>query len=398
MIKPSVLYITYDGILDPLGESQVLSYQELLSQFGPVYILSFEKNSNLTNNTKISKLHNRLENKNILWFQFKYTKSPAIFSTLYDVLRCTFYTFYIVKKYDIKIIHARSYVSSLIALLIKYFVKIKFIFDMRGFWADERIEGGIWTSNSYIYKIAKYFENKFYKNADHIVTLTQSSLPVIMSHLQQNDNNAKISVIPTCTNINKFDKIGKIKQNVFTLGYVGSVGTWYDFEKVVDTFRILRLIIPNSQFIIINNNDHDYIKLCFKKKNITLDNIIIKSTDFENVHYEYMKFDIGVYYYKPSYSRIACCPTKLSEFLASGVPCITNTGVGDTESLINSNNVGIVVDCFDEEYIYDSLKKLIKLSSQVDISERCKKVALKYFSLDIGVDQYLQCYQRLDIH
>ncbi len=38
-----VLYISYDGILEPLGQSQVLRYLEKLSSKHQIHLISFEK-------------------------------------------------------------------------------------------------------------------------------------------------------------------------------------------------------------------------------------------------------------------------------------------------------------------------------------------------------------------
>ena len=37
------LYISYDGMLEPLGQSQVMAYQQKLAKSNVVHILSFEK-------------------------------------------------------------------------------------------------------------------------------------------------------------------------------------------------------------------------------------------------------------------------------------------------------------------------------------------------------------------
>ncbi len=39
----SILYITYDGLLEPLGQSQVLAYLERMSDRLLIHIMSFEK-------------------------------------------------------------------------------------------------------------------------------------------------------------------------------------------------------------------------------------------------------------------------------------------------------------------------------------------------------------------
>ena len=40
----TVLYLTYDGLSDPLGQSQILKYLVPLSKTNNLIILSFEKN------------------------------------------------------------------------------------------------------------------------------------------------------------------------------------------------------------------------------------------------------------------------------------------------------------------------------------------------------------------
>ena len=42
-MKPSVLYITYDGLMEPLGQSQVLAYLERLAPGRRIHLLSCEK-------------------------------------------------------------------------------------------------------------------------------------------------------------------------------------------------------------------------------------------------------------------------------------------------------------------------------------------------------------------
>ena len=42
-MTPSVLYISYDGMLEPLGQSQILAYHKRLAADRPIYLISFEK-------------------------------------------------------------------------------------------------------------------------------------------------------------------------------------------------------------------------------------------------------------------------------------------------------------------------------------------------------------------
>ena len=44
--KNKILYISYDGLLDSIGESQILSYLERLSKYFDFYLITFEKKIN----------------------------------------------------------------------------------------------------------------------------------------------------------------------------------------------------------------------------------------------------------------------------------------------------------------------------------------------------------------
>ena len=46
-ISKGVLYISYDGMLEPLGKSQVLGYLKLLAKNRRIVLVSFEKPSDL---------------------------------------------------------------------------------------------------------------------------------------------------------------------------------------------------------------------------------------------------------------------------------------------------------------------------------------------------------------
>ena len=57
--------------------------------------------------------------------------------------------------------HARSYVPAIVAIAVKRVAGVKFLFDMRGFWADERFDRWLPPENGRLYRIAKNLERRF---------------------------------------------------------------------------------------------------------------------------------------------------------------------------------------------------------------------------------------------
>ena len=157
----NIIYLSYDGLTDPLGESQVLQYVIGLNnskQF-KFTIISFEKTHSST--SILNGIKNILLEKEIEWIPLKYTKFPPIFSTIYDIIRMSRVVKNIIKQKKVDLIHSRSYIPSLVALKNKKQYGIPFIFDMRGFYADERVDGKIWAlSNFFFKKVYDFFKKK----------------------------------------------------------------------------------------------------------------------------------------------------------------------------------------------------------------------------------------------
>ena len=112
-----VLYITYDGILEPLGESQVLNYLEILSDNHQIHLLSFEKKEDIKNINKLNNIKKRCSSSKIQWFYITYRKS--ILGTFYNILTGVIYSIFVEIRHKKEIVHTRSYLSSLIGLVLK---------------------------------------------------------------------------------------------------------------------------------------------------------------------------------------------------------------------------------------------------------------------------------------
>ncbi|MBT5933473.1 MAG: glycosyltransferase, partial [Flavobacteriales bacterium] len=147
----NILYLSYDGMTDPLGQSQVLPYIIGLTKKGyHFHLISFEKPDRFLAHMKdILKI---CDENNITWVPMLYTKRPPLFSTIWDVWRMKRKASELNKEYSFSMVHCRSYLSALIGLSMKRRFKTAFLFDMRGFWADERVDGNIWNLKNPIYR------------------------------------------------------------------------------------------------------------------------------------------------------------------------------------------------------------------------------------------------------
>jgi glycosyltransferase involved in cell wall biosynthesis len=298
-------------------------------------------------------------------------------------------------RYDL--VHCRSYVPSVIGLLLKKLFGSRFLFDMRGFWVDERVDGGIWRSGSASFRISKWFERRFLENADVVVTLTRSAVKELekIDYLQAMPFEYRI--IPTCVDMERFRPLASLRDDTdFVLGYLGSVGTWYLFDELLDAYRAFLQKRPATRLLIINRDDHEFIRDRLQHFSVPTESVEVLAGDYEEVPKLLARIDAGIFLIKPVYSKRASAPTRLGELLACGKPCLGNSGVGDIETILKEKGVGICVDEISREAIVHGLTELADLSSQQDIAARCRESAGKYFSLDMGVSQYSEIYGSLE--
>ena len=271
---------------------------------------------------------------------------------------------------------------------------------MRGFWADERIDGGIWSGESKVYKVAKWFERHFLRNSDCVVSLTQAAIEEMSAFPYLQGRKPRFECITTCADLDLFcpGKSASSSNSVkrpFTLGYVGSVGVWYLFDETLRCFQILRERQPGARLHILNRGGHDLILERLSALGIDPASVKLEATDHEGVARAMQQMNAGVFFIKPVYSKIASAPTKLGEFLGCGVPCLGNTGVGDMASILEGEQVGVTLSCFDETAMREAVDRLLQLTNTPGIQERCRDVALRYFSLEEGVRAYDRIYREL---
>ena len=117
-----ILYISFDGLLDPLGQSQIVPYVNHISKFGNLTLISLEKYFRVRSLKKI--------NKSFDWVYFYFTKKYKLISKFYDFIKILIYSIYICKKKNIDIVHCRGHLPAIIAFVLKKIYGIKFIFDL----------------------------------------------------------------------------------------------------------------------------------------------------------------------------------------------------------------------------------------------------------------------------
>lgn len=381
---------------DPLGQSQVLPYLEGLSKGGHrISLLSAEKQENFEKHKQtISEIAKRA---GIDWIPILYTKRPPVLSTIIDIIRLKQKASKLHKQKGFDFTHCRSYIAALVGQTLKRKFGLPFIFDMRGFWADERVDGKIWNISKFpfniIYKYFKQKEIEFLKEAKHVVSLTYAGKKE-MESWAESKSFAPISVIPCCADLahfdfNRFSEIDRQKQrdglgvdnDTFLLGYLGSIGTWYMLPEMMQAFKSIR-DKRKAKFAFITKDSRDYILKEAKEVGVNEEDILIQSSERADLPRKLTAWDASIFFILPAYSKTASSPTKQAELLGMGIPLICNAGVGDTTEILKKEAAGIVLEnlgSFNLETLYRE-------------KEHYQSIALKKFSLESGIKEYIKIY------
>jgi glycosyltransferase involved in cell wall biosynthesis len=406
-VSVQILYLSYDGINDPLGQSQVLPYLTGLAKIGyKIHLISAEKQ---ISNRKAIQIKEVLKQKNINWNYINYTKNPPIISTLFDIWKINNKIKETLKLNQIQLIHCRGYITSLLGLYYKKKRKIPFLFDMRGFFADERKDSTNWNINNPIYYlIYKWFKKReldFFKHADYIISLTKRGEQIIKNEITHNSN-LNIEIIPCCVDLIKFDynpirisdtdkvrtelNIEK-KAKVFT--YLGSLGTWYMIDEMLQFFKKLSELIPDSIFLFITNDSEKIILEAIDRNQSQHSKFRITKQPSNKVPLYLSVSDWGLFFILPAFSKKASSPTKLAEFFAMGIPVITNSEIGDVDEIVNMNNAGIVISDFSENEINKAAKLCIDFEKQNPAYYRM--ISERNFDVEDGILKYSSVYKRI---
>ncbi|MBP7461089.1 MAG: glycosyltransferase [Candidatus Delongbacteria bacterium] len=414
------LYISYDGLTDPLGQSQVLPYLIRLSAKAIRFdLLTYDKSFRIRQTGLVESLQERTRRHGINWSSLRYHKRFSLLSTAYDILRGIILCRRLVKTDpSFRIVHCRGYVSSLIGIYLKKNFGLRFIFDMRGFWPEEKTDGGSWPAKGWIYRLVKRFEKKYFQQADSIVILTRTGKSYILDHPQAYRPPAEIQVIPTAVDLDHFlyhSDFKSARREFFLrtpavewdlrLVYSGSIGSWYKPRDMILFYAYFKQAFPNSSLTMLINNPEKEQQLrqwADESEQRLQISGLSRSMTVLSVEYsrlpEYLgRMDCSLSFIEPCFSKISSFPTKFGETLACGLPQIINSGIGDTAQIVSGYHVGWVVESFTPQAYQSTIGRIpALLRSSPDCFLRCRQTAEEWLSVDRLSDTYYSIYSRLN--
>jgi glycosyltransferase involved in cell wall biosynthesis len=396
----STLYLCYFGLREPLVQTQVLPYLRRLAAEGVgVHLLTFEPELlERWSAEEISAQQAKLENEGIRWFYLKYHKRPSVPATLYDILAGARAAALLMRRHEIKVLHARAHVPVAMALLVKRLTGCRLVFDIRGLMAEEYADAGIWSESSLTFRAVKRLERAGIRRADQIITLTRRMRDWLVEHRLAESE--RIEVIPCCVDFNRFKQASETSDEGserFEVVYAGAITGLYMLEEMGRFFLEIRARRPSALFRVMTMAAPETAEATLKRAGLEARDFLINAVAAAEVPTFLRRARLGLSFRKPTFAQIAASPTKIPEYLAVGLPVVCNAGIGDMDELIEREQVGVVLRDFNEQGYASAAEQAIAFAEDQKVRHRSAQVARQYFDLNtVGGRGYSNVYRRLE--
>ena len=388
-IKPKILYISTDGIMEPLGHSQIFSYLKHLSQHFSFSLMTAEKESDLNDLAKFNLLHEENIKSKIIWQPLKFQSSSNKVKKTLNFINFAYLIFLNSRKNTYSLLHLRSLVSGLLALPTILILRKKFIFDIRGFWIDERADRSNLSRKTVTYKFFKVLENFLLKKSEAIICLTHESKHLL---LDQGYSKEKIFVIRTCADEHTFYPPPSKSGESINFVHLGSTHTAYDLMPVLNFFH--HFSTKNFKlFVVTRDFTNDEFQNMISNSAFKIPFAEAISLDYQEVPNFLRTMDVGIFFAKENYSIKASFPTKIAEFFATGMPVICNRFNEDI-LLIEEKKLGLLSDFSEKSLNHPRFEEFFGDLSSRGINQNCVAEFHKEFSNARGIEIYKQVYEK----
>lgn len=399
MSKPRVLYIVYWGAAEPLGQSLVLPAVKRLANLGvDLTLVTFEKRSDLQHEDLIARIRTDLEKNSVRWIPLRYHKRPKAPATGFDFLQGCVRG--IVSRLGARpdIVHSRTFIGGLMGLAITSVLRSKLIYHNEGFYPDEQVDAGVWKANSTSHRVAKNLERKLYYKADAIVAMSHRSKRVIEEIPAVRAKETPVIVVPSCVDLNHFQsKQPKLRAGQDTLRFVysGSIGGRYNLDQAGRFVVAASNEIGNAYLRVLTRQDPTLVASMLGRAGLNRDSWSTEAVPHSEMPSMLADQDAGLLFLTQGLSEHGCSPTKIGEYWAMGLPVVTTANVGDTDEIIQREQVGVIVRENSEEAFRNAARELKSLLEDEQLPARCRRAAERYYALEPACDQQFKLYEEL---
>ena len=369
---PRITYLSVDPVTSTVGTSQVLAYVERLAERGVgVDLHSFEHHVDEV-------IAADLVRHGVVWTPHRFGGNGAR-AGLGRVTRLAR------SIRGAELVHARSDMAAAAAM---WSGAECWLWDVRSFWADQKVETGVFSARSPQARVFRRIERRAAVGSRHVVALTPSAIDEL-DRRYDGVVGPKATVVTTCVDRRRFKPAPMPPTDPVRLLLAGTLNRYYDVPAMLDLIAELRTRRPVELVVASPGGtdwDPELDRAGAVRTSATTGEMpaLIASC---HAGLSVCRDDAGI-------SLVAAMPTKIGEFLAVGRPVIVNPGLQDAASMVDQADAGVVVDA-SAAGLDAAATRLLELLDDEATPGRATGLAAGFFDLDAGVDRLVEVYRRM---
>lgn len=301
-------------------------------------------------------------------------------------------------SYDIILLGSTPPTMGLVGTILKKIKKKPFVYNLQDIFPDSLVTGNITHKGSVIWKIGRIIEKISYRNANHIIVISESFKRNLINKGVPED---KITVVSNWIDVDEIHPIKKednklyeefsIPRDKFLVVYAGNFGAAQGADIILKVANQLKNY-DDIQFVVFGGGAEFSTakKMVSAKK---LSNVIINDLLPTNrISEVYSLGDIALITCKKGVGN-AGMPSKTWSIMACNTPIVASFDVGsELDLILTSANAGICIDPEDPKKLSEIILKYKEDRRQS--MNKGREYVIRHASKEACVGKYIDILER----
>jgi len=252
-------------------------------------------------------------------------------------LNVIFYFIKLVKQNKIDVILITSELGIKLPIILKLFCRVKIVIDLHGLYFEEWYYQGLISGfKKFLYE----WKGKFYLSSYDLIFTVSETLKNYYKNI-----NSNIEVVYGGVDLKKFKRIIKSADpDIFTIGYAGNYQKYQGLDYILEAAKnIKEKKLFKFKLNLVLSGDENKMRQILKDYNLSDETVLHLNVEHTRVNKILANSDILIISRPNIKMTKYAYPSKLPEFLATGLPTIV-TNVGPVAELFVNNDCCIVID------------------------------------------------------
>lgn len=274
-------------------------------------------------------------------------------------------TFKRIKDCNVDLIQGEKEIAAMAASFIGKQLGIPVVSDIHGLLAEEAVQYGFVKSESREYIEVRNFVSNVLHNSDVVVAVSDCLKNYLACNFDYDDK--RIFVIPNAGSLRKFTKPSRSKP--CNIVYAGILEPWEKVDLAIKSMVYVSKVYEKARLLIAGTGSlrNELVRLvkCLKlNEHISF----VGTVTYENISDFLAQGDVAVLPSTKDVVRKVACPIKLFDYLATGLPVVTVSGLWWSE-LVEMHNVGLVVEDKPKSFA-EAVNELLASPNVIDVMSK----------------------------